>query len=217
MPIAKKESSLMRIPCFHSDQEASCHAFIWYNTADCSNCNFILNGGGRLVLCQIIINQIMAWFEGGNFSSAIRESNHWHSETFKSALCIEFPKCRKILLIKKALTFAFTTPAFSVSSTCKTFSNSQPGKEYFKMGNVLSKNLGGLYRIRNYLLFPEHKPAQTKVSSYSVSGNTIVKVLPLPTMLLTCIDPECSSEICLAIASPKPEPPVSLDRDLSTR
>jgi hypothetical protein len=44
-----------------------------------------------------------------------------------------------------------------------------------------------------------------------------LKVLPFPISLFTLILLPCASIMCLAIASPSPVPPMTLDRSLSTR
>ena len=51
----------------------------------------------------------------------------------------------------------------------------------------------------------------------SFSGIRTVKVVPSPSLLCSLIAPWCISTMLLVIASPRPVPPVSLDRALSTR
>lgn len=53
-------------------------------------------------------------------------------------------------------------------------------------------------------------------NSYLI-GNSIVNVVPIPTSLVTCIEPPCNSTISFATAKPIPFPPVARVRDLSTR
>src|SRR5262245_56474456 len=47
-------------------------------------------------------------------------------------------------------------------------------------------------------------------------GSSISKIEPLPRVDSTQIRPPCISTICLAMASPRPVPPLALVRELST-
>ena len=60
-------------------------------------------------------------------------------------------------------------------------------------------------------------PAPTALRSYEFFGNVTRIVVPVPTWLCRSIFASCSRAMCLTMASPKPVPPVALERLLSTR
>ena len=59
----------------------------------------------------------------------------------------------------------------------------------------------------------EHILFHLAFSSFQPTGNRIVNVVPSPAALITSTVAPCSSIICLAMANPKPVPPLA--RDLS--
>ena len=60
-------------------------------------------------------------------------------------------------------------------------------------------------------------PVPTALRSYEFFGNVTRMVVPVPTWLCRSIFASCSRAMCLTMASPKPVPPVALERLLSTR
>ena len=60
-------------------------------------------------------------------------------------------------------------------------------------------------------------PPPTALRSYEFFGNVTRMVVPVPTWLCRSIFASCSRAMCLTMASPKPVPPVALERLLSTR
>ena len=60
-------------------------------------------------------------------------------------------------------------------------------------------------------------PAPTALRGYEFFGNVTRMVVPVPTWLCRSIFASCSRAMCLTMASPKPVPPVALERLLSTR
>ena len=62
-----------------------------------------------------------------------------------------------------------------------------------------------------------HLGQSGRIVSGLTAGNEMEKVLPVPTSLCTLTDPWWTRAMCLTIARPKPVPPNSRLRALSTR
>src|SRR5699024_10849555 len=65
--------------------------------------------------------------------------------------------------------------------------------------------------------FVFHHQSQALYATLSLLGIFTVTVVPFSNSLCTSIVPSCASTISLAIANPKPLPPLTLERDFSTR
>src|SRR5690625_3196364 len=65
--------------------------------------------------------------------------------------------------------------------------------------------------------FVFHHQSQALYATLSLLGIFTVTVVPFSNSLCTSIEPSCASTISFAIANPKPLPPLSLERDFSTR
>ena len=87
--------------------------------------------------------------------------------------------------------------------------------ESAKMARGLYRRWGITPRPEDFYLFKIN--TDTYLCQYYVpSGNSTVKLLPIPSLLIAYIRPAWASTSALVIASPIPVPPVFLALDLST-